>query len=155
MSAAAQIPSKATNPRTAGTHAQREPDTMVSAVPSGVAGCGVLSTVSFVVSVTDLTTQAGWMVALAIAALVAAGWRKTARATPQTPRREPVVRRKWVPIGVAETTVPLYRRPNVLRRAWAIVACSGIALVLGAVLAIVIAFGVSYAVITLTDLLKQ
>jgi hypothetical protein len=155
MSAAAQIPSKATNPRTAGTHAQREPDTMVSAVPSGVAGCGVLSTVSFVVSVTDLTTQAGWMVALAIAALVAAGWRKTARATPQTPRREPVVRRKWVPIGVAETTVPLYRRPNVLRRAWAIVASSGIALVLGAVLAIVIAFGVSYAVITLTDLLKQ
>lgn len=155
MSAAAQIPTKATKPRTAGTHAQREPDTMASAAPSGVAGCGVLSTVLFVVSVTDLTTQAGWMVALAIAALVAAGWRKTARATPRIPRREPVVRRKWVPIGVAETTVPLYRRPHVLRRAWAIVASSGIALVLGAMLAILIAFGVSYAVITLTDLLKQ
>ena len=128
---------------------------MAPAVPGGVSVCGVLSTVLFVVSVTDLTTQAGWMVVLSIAALIAAGWRKTARAKPQTPRRESVVRRKWEPIGVAETTVPLYRRPNVLRRAWAIVASSGIALVLGAVLAILIAFGVSYAVITLTDLLKQ
>ncbi len=109
----------------------------------------------FVVSVTDLTTQAGWMVALAIAALVAAGWRKTARATPRTPRKEPVVRKNWVPIGIAETTVPLYRRPNVLRRIWAIVASSGIALVIGAVLAIIVAFGVATAVITLTDLLKQ
>jgi hypothetical protein len=95
------------------------------------------------------------MVALAMAALVAAGWRKTARATTRTPRREPVVRRKWVPIGVAETTVPLYRRPNVLRRIWAVVAGSGLAIVTGAVLAIVIAFAMSYAVITLTDLLKQ
>ena len=109
----------------------------------------------FVVSVTDLTTQAGWMVALAMAALVATGWRKTARATARTPRREPVVRRKRVPIGIAETTVALYRRPNVVRRVWAVVASSGIAIVIGAVLAIVIAFGVAYAVITLTDLLKQ
>ena len=95
------------------------------------------------------------MVALAMAALVAAGWRKTARAAARTPRREPVVRRKWVPIGVAETPAPLYRRPNVVRRVWAVVAGSGLALVIGAVLAIIIAFGVSYAVITLTDLLKQ
>ncbi len=94
------------------------------------------------------------MVALATAALIATGWRKTARATARTPRKEPVVRRKWVPIGVAETTVPLYRRPNVLRRVWAIVASSGLAIVMGAVLAIVIAFALTVAVITLTDLLK-
>jgi hypothetical protein len=95
------------------------------------------------------------MVALAFVALVAAGWRKTARATPRTPRKAPVVRRNWVPIGVGETAVPLYRRPNVLRRIWAIVASSGLAVIIGAVLAIVVAFGMAYAVVTLTDLLKQ
>ncbi len=110
---------------------------------------------SFVVSVTDLTTQAGWMVGLAIVALLASGWRKTARATARTPRREPVVGRKWVPISIAETTVSLYKRPNVVRRVWAVAASSAIAIVMGAVLAIVIAFGLTFVVITLTDLLKQ
>ena len=95
------------------------------------------------------------MVGLAMVALIAAGWRKTARATVKTPRREPIVRRRWVPIGVGETTVPLYKRPNVLRRIWAVVASSAIAIMIGTVLAIIIAFGVSYIVITLTDLLKQ
>ncbi len=95
------------------------------------------------------------MVALAMVALVAAGWRKNARATVRTPRKEPVVRRKWVPIGIAETTVPLYKRPNVVRRVWAVVAGSGLAIVTGAVLAIFVSFGLAYAVITLTDLLKQ
>ncbi len=128
---------------------------IVPAMGGASAGWGLLSTVSFVVSVTDLTTQAGWMVALAMMALVATGWRKNARATARTPRKEPVVRRKWVPIGVAETTVPLYKRPNVLRRVWAIAASSGLALVLGAVLAILIAFALAFAVITLTDLLQQ
>lgn len=51
--------------------------------------------------------------------------------------------------------MPLYRRPNVLRRIWAIVASSGLAVIIGAVLAIVVAFGLAYAVVTLTDLLKQ
>jgi hypothetical protein len=108
-----------------------------------------------VVSVTDLTTQAGWMIGLAIVALLAAGWRKTARATARTPRKPPVVRRNWVPIGIAETTVPLYRRPFVIRRVWAVVASAGIAIVIGAILAIITAFALAFAVITLTDLLKQ
>jgi ABC-type nitrate/sulfonate/bicarbonate transport system permease component len=107
------------------------------------------------VSVTDLTTQAGWIAGLAIAALVLAGWRKNARATPKTPRRPPLVRRPWVPIGVAETTVPLYKRPGPIRRLWAIVASSAIAIVMGAVLATVMAFGLAFVVTTLTDLLKQ
>lgn len=95
------------------------------------------------------------MVALATVALVAAGWRKTARATPRTPRKEPLLRRKWVPVNVAETTVPLYRRPNTVRRVWAIAASSGLAVVIGAVVAIMIAFALAFAVVTLTDLLKQ
>ncbi len=95
------------------------------------------------------------MVGLAIVALLGTGWRKTARATARTPRKAPVVRRNWVPIGVAQTTVGLYRRPNVVRRVWALVASSAIAVVMGAVLAVVIAFALAFTIITLTDLLKQ
>ncbi len=106
-------------------------------------------------SVTDLTTAAGWMAGLAILALVFAGWRKTARAVPRTPRVEPKVRRPRVPIGIAEATVPLYKPPNVIRRVMAAVASAGLGVVIGIVSAIVIAFGVAYVVITLTDLLKS
>jgi ABC-type nitrate/sulfonate/bicarbonate transport system permease component len=110
---------------------------------------------SDVVSVTDLTTQAAWMVGLAIVALVLAGWRKPARPAPPTPRGPSSLRRSWEPVPVAETTTPLYRRPHVLRRVWAAVAGSALAVVIGATLAVVVAFGTAFLVITLTDLLKQ
>jgi ABC-type nitrate/sulfonate/bicarbonate transport system permease component len=109
---------------------------------------------SVVVSLTDLTTQAAWMAGLAIAALVLAGWRKNARATARTPRGEPMLRRSWEPVPIAETTTSLYKRPSLLRRVWAAVASTGIAIVIGAVSAIVIAFATGWLVITLTDLLK-
>ena len=95
------------------------------------------------------------MAGLAMFALVLAGWRKNARATMRTQRREPILRRPREPIGIAETTTTLDRRSGPLRRVWAIAASSGIAVVIGAVLAIVVAFGTGYLVITLTDLLKQ
>ncbi|MEM9042105.1 MAG: hypothetical protein AAGD33_19640 [Actinomycetota bacterium] len=95
------------------------------------------------------------MAALAIAALVLAGWRKNARPVPRTPRVEPKFRRPRVPIGIAEATVPLDRRVGPLRKVWAAVASAGIGVVIGAVSAIVIAFGAAWVVITLTDLLKQ
>ena len=110
---------------------------------------------SGVVSVTDITAQAGRMVALAMVALVLAGWRKNARAVARTPRRTPIIRRRWVPVGIAETTVPLNKRAGPVRRIWAIVASSGIAIVIGALLATVLAFGLAYIVVTLTGLLKQ
>jgi ABC-type nitrate/sulfonate/bicarbonate transport system permease component len=110
---------------------------------------------SFVVSVTDLTTQAAWMAGLAVLALVLAGWRKTARATARTPRGEQILRRQWDPVPIAETTTTLYKRPGPLRRLLSAVAGSALAIVIGAVLAVVIAFGTGYLVITLTDLLKQ
>jgi ABC-type nitrate/sulfonate/bicarbonate transport system permease component len=110
---------------------------------------------SDVVSVTELTTQAAWMVGLAIVALVFAGWRKPARPTASTPRRDPAIGRTWEPIAVAETTTPLYRRPGIVRRVWAAVASSALAVVIGATLAIVIAFGTAMLVITLTDMLKR
>lgn len=116
---------------------------------------GALSTMGGLVSVTDLTTHAAWMAALAVAALVFAGWRQNARAVPRSPRVEPKFRRPRVPIGIAEATVPLYKRPNVFRRVWAACASLGIGVVVGAVTAIVTAFGLAYIVITLTDLLRQ
>ena len=70
---------------------------------------------SVVVSVTDLTTQAAWMAGLAILALVLAGWRKNARATPRIPRGEPILRRSWEPGPIAETTTSLYKSPGLLR----------------------------------------
>jgi ABC-type nitrate/sulfonate/bicarbonate transport system permease component len=114
-----------------------------------------MGTMSDVVSVTELTTQAAWMAGLAIVALALAGWRKTARATPPEPRGEPILRRPRQPIQVAEITTPLYKRPSVLRRIWAAFASSALAIVMGAVLAVVLAFGLGLLVITLTDLLKQ
>ena len=106
-------------------------------------------------SVTDLTTAAGWMAGLAILALVFAGWRKTARAVPRTPRAEPKVRRPRVPIGIAEVTVPLHKPPNPIRRVWAAIASAGLGVIIGIVSAIVIAFGTAFVVVTLTDLLKS
>lgn len=95
------------------------------------------------------------MAGLAILALMFAGWRKTARAVPRTPRAEPKLRRPRVPIGIAEATVPLYKPPNVLRRALSGLASAGLGVVIGIVSAIVVAFGTAYIVITLTDLLKS
>lgn len=87
-------------------------------------------------------------------ALILAGWRKNARATTRSPRADPLIRRPWMPVEVAETTTTLDRRSGLLRRAWAAIASTGLAVVIGAVIAIVVAFGVGYLVITLTDLLK-
>jgi hypothetical protein len=95
------------------------------------------------------------MAGLAIVALAFAGWRKTARAVPRTPRAEPKLRRPRVPIGIAEATVPLYKPPNILRRVWAAVASAGLGIIIGIVSAVIIAFGAAFIVITLTDLLKS
>ena len=93
-----------------------EPDRPAGGQPArptgGGTGGGGGGTIVVVVSVTDLTTQAAWMAGLAIVVLLLAGWRKNARATAQIPRSEPTIRRKWVPIGVAETAAPLYKRPE-------------------------------------------
>ncbi|MET0911420.1 MAG: hypothetical protein ABWZ99_18290 [Ilumatobacteraceae bacterium] len=106
-------------------------------------------------SVTDLTTQAAWMAGLAIVVLLLTGWRKNARAAARIPRESSLPRRKWAPIGVAETTAPLYKRPSIFRRIWAVVAGSGLAIVIGVVIATVTAFGLAWLVTTMTDLLKQ
>ncbi len=98
-----------------------------------------------------------WIAGLAMVALLFAGWRKTARAQPKRHRSsvDPLTQPRRVPYEVRETVAPPYHPAGVLRRVWAVVASSGLAVVIGAVIATITAFSLAWIVITLTDLLKQ
>lgn len=101
----------------------------------------------------EVTTAAAWIVGLALVAMLATGWRKTARAAAHPTRRA------WAPsqIGtdVQEVEAALYRPARWWRRAWSVVAGGALAVWLGAVVATLLGFGVAYAVIRLTELLKR
>lgn len=105
-------------------------------------------------SVNDLTIRAAFVAGLALFALLLTGWRKTARATPKTTRGHDGEPRR-VPYAVVREAAPAYRPPNPLRRLWALVASGGLVVVVGAVIATVVAFGVSVIVTRMTDLLRQ
>jgi len=110
-----------------------------------------------------VTIRAAVILGLAVAALVASGWRKTARAqtklrreanvyevqgsTPRTPRR--------LPITVTTAPTQAYHSPGPLRRLWALIAGSGLVVIVGAVVATLVAFGLAFIVTVLTNLLKQ
>lgn len=85
-------------------------------------------------------------------ALIATGWRKPARATVPVARgrRAP---RPGVPVHTTASTP--YRGAPLWRRLWAVVAASTLAMVTGAVIAIVLAAGIAYTVVTLTDMLRR
>lgn len=123
--------------------------------PSGARAAGTSAgTMSSCVSITEVTTAAGWITGLAIVALIATGWRKTARAAAQSARGRA---HGPNPSGVAvhETAAPLHRPPSALRRLWAVVAGTGLAIWVGAIFATVFGFGVAFLVITLTSMLKR
>jgi hypothetical protein len=104
------------------------------------------------VSLTELTTASAWIAALAIVALIATGWRKPARAT------VPVARgRRTSRPGVPVHTVPStpYRGAPLWRRIWAVLAASTLAMITGAIIAILLAAGIAYIVVTLTDMLRR
>lgn len=105
-------------------------------------------------NVTELTTAAGWIAGLAILALIASGWRKTARAATD-PARARFVRRLPDQVPVVEQKAPLAEHTPLWRRVWAVIASGGLALCIAAVAATVIAFATAWIVITLTDMLKQ
>ena len=111
-------------------------------------------TISSCVSITEITTAAGWIAGLAIVALIAAGWRKPARATADPARAR---RPSSAPAGVevSEVRAPLARRSPWWRRLWAVVAGSVLAVWVGAVVATIIGFGTAALVITLTNMLKK
>jgi hypothetical protein len=106
------------------------------------------------VGITDVTTAAAWIVGLAIVALIAAGWRKRARATAD-PARARLPSRAPVGIPMEEVHAPLYRPASIWRRVWSLGAGTVIAIVTGAVLATFVGFGLGFAVITLTEMLKK
>jgi hypothetical protein len=106
------------------------------------------------VSVNDLTIRAAVVAGLAIVALLLTGWRKAARATPKTSRGSSSQPRV-VPYQVVRQPTPAYHAPNPVRRLWALVASGGLAVVIGAVLATVVAFAAAVVVTRMTDLLKQ
>ncbi|MGB8859340.1 MAG: hypothetical protein WCC60_08790 [Ilumatobacteraceae bacterium] len=105
-------------------------------------------------SITEVTTAAGWIAGLAIVALIAAGWRKPARATADPARAR---RQATAPTGleVAEVRATLARRSPWWRRLWSLLASSVLAVWVGAVMATIIGFGTAWLVITLTDMLKR
>jgi heme A synthase len=106
------------------------------------------------VSINDLTVRMAWIAGLAVVALLLAGWRKTARAQPKRPR-SPYETPRRVPFELRESVAPPYHPAGVLRRVWAVAASSGLALVIGAVIATITAFSLAWIVTTLTDLLRQ
>jgi hypothetical protein len=128
-------------------------DEGVRTLPPVGGGTGV--NVSSCVSINDLTIRMAWLAGLALLALLLAGWRKTARAQPKRPRRVTDSPPRRVPHTVEAGVAPPYHAAGPLRRVWAVVASSGLALVIGAVLATVTAFSLAWAVTTLTELLKS
>ncbi|MDQ3738560.1 MAG: hypothetical protein M3337_05260 [Actinomycetota bacterium] len=113
-------------------------------------------------SLNDITVRAGFILGLAILALVASGWRKTVGAQSKLGRdphptaaglRHEAPRR--APIPVTETPVTAYHAPGPIRRVWAAVASSGLAIVIGAVVATLVAFSLAFVVTVLTDLLGE
>ena len=95
-----------------------------------------------------------WIAGLAVAALAFAGWRKTARAQPKSPRT-PFETPRRVPYQVRTVPAPPYRPAGLVRRAWAVVASAGLTLVIGAIIATITAFSIAVVVTTMTNLLKK
>jgi len=106
------------------------------------------------VNLTSATTAAGWIVGLAILALIAAGWRKPARATVDPSRARRLPRAKQG-VPVEELPTFTYRRNSLWVRLRAIAAGSVMAVILGAVAATLIGYGAALFVIRLTDMLRK
>jgi hypothetical protein len=106
------------------------------------------------VSTRELTIATAWIAVLAIVALIAAGWRKPARAT-ANPARALLPKRARVGLPVMEEDVPLHRRVQWWKKVWALMAGSTMAVVTGMIAATMIGFGASWIVITLSHMLKK
>ncbi len=58
-------------------------------------------------------------------------------------------------LEVSERSAPRYRPPRWYRRVWAVFATSTLAVWVGAIVATGLGFGVAYAVVRLTEMLKK
>lgn len=62
---------------------------------------------------------------------------------------------RTAPVELDSINVRAYRRTPLWRRLWAVAAASTLTVVTGAILAVVVAAGLVFAVITLTDMLRN
>lgn len=113
--------------------------------------------VSIALSVEVLTDRAILIVVFSVVALLAAGWRKPARASVRSPRaaagRTDHLPRYGVP--VERQPIAPERRTGILRRLFALVTTGALAVITGTVIAIVLAAASIWGVINLTDLLGR
>jgi hypothetical protein len=102
-----------------------------------------------------LTSRAVVIAVCAMLALLFAGWRKTARASTNSPRRvvTSLLQRSVSGVPVEQQPLTMYRKPKVLHRLISLGLAGLIAVVVGAVLAILISFAAIASVVRLTDLL--
>ena len=128
---------------------------MVGSASSGPGKVVVAVSVTLALSVTGLTIKASIVAGLAIVALLLSGWRKPARAEPRSPRGERSSGHQTRAVAVDHFDTPEYRRPGPIRRVLALIASGGLAVLIGVVAAIVVAFGIALAIIRLTNLLQQ
>lgn len=114
-------------------------------------------TISDCVSITEITIAAGWIAGLGLVALIATGWRKPARASadPARATRRDANGSADDPLRLTEIDTPLVRPVSARRRLQSAVAGVGLSIWVGAIAATFLGFGVSWLVITLTDMLKQ
>ncbi len=123
-----------------------------AAVPAATADAASV-TISDCVSITEVTIAAGWIAGLAIVALVATGWRKPARANTDSARGRASNDDAVLPL--TEVDAPIVAPPSGLRRLRSAGAGLGLAVWIGAIIATFVGFGISWLVITLTDMLKR
>lgn len=141
----AQVPGK-----TVVDNASSPPGSGVDA-PTARPGSGGGSTLSGVVSITDLSIRVGWLAALAVLALLLAGRRKPVRAWRRAPRSP---RRQMPAIPVEHAPTSLHRQAGIFRRVFDVAALAVIAVAGGALAALVISAGVAWMVTTLTGMLS-
>lgn len=103
----------------------------------------------------QITIAAAVMAALAIAALIATGWRAKARVTADPVHSPDPLREDAAAIALRELHAPIERPTSWLRRAWSVVAAFGLAVWVGAALATVFGFGTAWLVVRLTDMLRK
>lgn len=105
----------------------------------------------------ELTTASAWIAGLAIVGLIAAGWRKPARAgvDPAREGRRSRAARARAELELEEAGTDLAAGTSLWRKLWAVVASSTLAVVAGAIIATVVSFGIAFTVIRLTDMLKR
>ena len=104
--------------------------------------------------INEVTIESGWIAGLAIVALIAAGWRKPARATPHPARARPTLQPS-AGFDVTSVEAPAYQHPRWWRRLWSVVAGSVLAVWAGAIAATVVGFGAAWTVIRLSEMLKR